>query len=75
MTTTELAQTAYEAYGATTGHKNYAGLPMPKWSDLPPAIQAAWLAATKAIVASGATPNPVLDGYRAVSPAGTTGIL
>ncbi len=40
-----LAEAAYDAYGATTDHKNYQGLPMPKWDDLPEKIRAAWFAA------------------------------
>lgn len=41
------AQQAYEAYGEVTSWKNYAGLPMPTWSQLPSKIQEAWCAATK----------------------------
>lgn len=44
--TTELASTAYHAYGGVTDHKNYQGLPMPEWSALPSKIQEAWVAAT-----------------------------
>ena len=50
MTITELAEKAYAAYGAVTDHKNYQGLPMPAWADLPPKIQEAWRAATSATV-------------------------
>ena len=46
----ELAQHAYDAYGQAVGWLNYRGDPMPKWENLPPAIQAAWRAATQAIV-------------------------
>jgi hypothetical protein len=45
-----LAKHAYEAYGATTDFKNYQGLPMPKFEDLPTLIQAAWLAACLAVI-------------------------
>lgn len=38
----ELAQEGYLAYGDTTGNKNYQGLPMPEWSDLPGLIKQAW---------------------------------
>lgn len=33
---------AYIAYGATTDHKNYQGLPMPAWADLTDKIREAW---------------------------------
>ena len=45
-----LAQTAYEAYGASTGGKNYQGLPMPSWDDVGEPIRAAWAAAVTAVV-------------------------
>jgi hypothetical protein len=45
-----LAQIAYEAYGEHTDGKNYQGLPMPVWRDLPQGIQAAWTAAVDAVV-------------------------
>ncbi len=41
----QLAQEAYEAYGQTTGGKDYQGLPMPEWADLGEQIQNAWRAA------------------------------
>lgn len=41
------AQAAYQAYGQITDFKNYQGLPMPAWDDLPPKIKEAWIAATK----------------------------
>jgi len=41
-----LAQMAYQAYGDSTGHKNFRGEPMPEWHALPPAIQTAWCAAS-----------------------------
>ncbi len=37
-----IGETAYIAYGATTDHKNYQGLPMPAWSDLTDKIREAW---------------------------------
>ncbi|MET9123027.1 hypothetical protein [Streptomyces sp. NPDC004528] len=46
---TELAKTAYRAYGGATGGKNYQGLPMPAWENLTPAIQTAWEVAAEAI--------------------------
>lgn len=45
-----LEQTAYEAYGNKTDWKNFQGDPMPKWKDLPTAIQEAWHAAVMAVV-------------------------
>ncbi|CUW29711.1 MULTISPECIES: hypothetical protein [Streptomyces] len=45
----ELAQTAYAAYGAATGQKNYQGLPMPAWADLPALTQLAWTEAAATI--------------------------
>lgn len=42
-----LAKGAYHAYGAVTDHKNYQGLPMPSWEELPEKIRAAWCAAAK----------------------------
>lgn len=44
-----LAKTAYEAYGISTGGKNYQGLPMPSWDDLGEPIRTAWVAATTAV--------------------------
>lgn len=45
-----LAHHAYQAYADSTGNKNYQGLPMPKFTDLPEAIQAAWIAATQSVL-------------------------
>lgn len=44
------AQKAYAAYGATTGGKNYQGLPMPAWGELPEKIRDAWRAAAEALL-------------------------
>jgi len=41
---------AYEAYGDVTDRKNYQGLPMPAWDDLPDRIKAAWRAAAQAVL-------------------------
>lgn len=41
----ELAEEAYLAYGKVTDFKNFQGNPMPEFADLPPTIQAAWIAA------------------------------
>ncbi|MEH2033377.1 MAG: hypothetical protein V7K67_27780 [Nostoc sp.] len=45
----ELAKIAYHAYGQTTDFKNYQGLPMSEWENLPEKIQQAWIAASQAI--------------------------
>ncbi len=42
-----LAEEAYAAYGAVTDFKNYQGLPMPQWHELPEKIREAWKAATQ----------------------------
>lgn len=47
--TETLAKSAYDAYGAVTDHKNYQGLPMPTWEDLPEKIRLAWCAAAKRV--------------------------
>jgi len=45
----DIAASAYKAYGASTGNKNYQGLLMPEWKDLTPAIQTAWEAAARQV--------------------------
>jgi len=45
----ELAKKAYSAYGQTTDFKNYQGLPMPEWENLPDTIKLAWQNAATAI--------------------------
>lgn len=45
LTLDDLAQRAYDAYGAETDHKNFRGEPMPAWDDLPCKIQDAWRSA------------------------------
>lgn len=42
-----IARCAYQAYAASTGNKNYQGLPMPEFDDLPQKIQTAWEAAVR----------------------------
>lgn len=44
-----LAALGYDAYGRSTGWKNFLGDPMPKWEELPRPIQEAWMAAAVAI--------------------------
>lgn len=43
----KLARQSYYAYGATTGFKNYQGLPMPEWEALTDKIREAWGAASR----------------------------
>jgi hypothetical protein len=45
----EYAKIAYAAYGAETDYKNYQGLPMPTWDELPDKIKLAWIAAATAV--------------------------
>lgn len=42
-----IARSAYKAYGAKAGWKNYQGLPMPQWEDLTSRIQDCWEAAVR----------------------------
>ena len=42
---THLARCAYDAYGHSTGWKNFQGNPMPEWADLGESVQHAWRAA------------------------------
>ena len=69
-----LAQIAYEAYGDMTGGKNYQGLPMPEWADLPARIKAAWNASVNATVKAALDEWPDLGdderGVEAVRRAG-----
>lgn len=44
-----MAESAYKAYAATTNNKNYQGMQMPAWADLPQAIRTAWEAATRQV--------------------------
>lgn len=43
----DIAASAYRAYAASTGNKNFRGDPMPAFGDLPPAIRTAWEAAVR----------------------------
>lgn len=47
--TPTLGEQAYAAYGRTTDHKNYQGLPMPAWTDLGDTIRQAWENAAQAV--------------------------
>lgn len=44
-----IGRLAYAAYGELTDHKNYQGLPMPTWDDLPENIRAAWRGVADAV--------------------------
>jgi hypothetical protein len=46
----ELAESAYVAYGKSTGNKNFRGDPMPEFSALPHPIQAAWEVAVRQVM-------------------------
>jgi hypothetical protein len=48
-TAEDVAKEAYNGYGKVTDFKNYQGLPMPKFKDLPSQIQAAWVQAVKVV--------------------------
>lgn len=60
------ARAAYEAYAKHTGGRTFEGHGMLSWSDLPPRIVEAWIAATKAAIEAGrpvqtpATPHPAI---------------
>lgn len=41
---------AYDAYGRTTGNKNYQGLEMPTWENLTPTIRSAWINAALTVL-------------------------
>jgi hypothetical protein len=49
MKSLELAKLGYASYGRSVDFKNYQGLPMPEWDDLPEKIQEAWKAAARSI--------------------------
>ncbi len=44
-----MAKLAYDAYGESTGYKNFQGNPMPEWEQLGEPIQNAWIAAITAV--------------------------
>jgi hypothetical protein len=43
----DIAASAYRAYAASTGNKNFRGEPMPAFDALPVSIQTAWEAAVR----------------------------
>lgn len=47
MAWSDIAASAYRAYAASTGNKNFRGEPMPAFSDLPQPIKTAWEAAVR----------------------------
>jgi len=56
-----LAQTAYAAYGESTGHLTHQGLPMPSWDELGEPVQHAWAAAADAVAQAVTTSTPTSD--------------
>lgn len=44
-----IAESAYKAYAASTGGKNFRGEPMPEFADLPRPIQIAWESASRQV--------------------------
>ncbi len=47
MSWRDIAVSAYRAYAASTGNKNFRGEPMPAFDDLTQAIKTAWEAAVR----------------------------
>jgi hypothetical protein len=45
-----LAREAYQAYGRTTGNRDYQGLPMPEWDGMTPTIRSAWINSVEATI-------------------------
>lgn len=68
-TSSELAKLGYEAYGRFTDNKNYLGLPMPAWEDLPVSIQRAWKGAAQAIAERVQSLMPIEDSIWQPAPA------
>lgn len=60
-TWSDIASSAYAAYGASTGNKNFRGDPMPRWDQLSIPIRTAWEAAVRHaadVSAYGSTDDP-----------------
>jgi len=55
----ELARLAYQAYGDSTGQKNFRGEQMPPFEQLPIGITHAWVAAVQRVRDEVRTPNEV----------------
>lgn len=49
MAWVEIAASAYRAYAASTGGKNFRGDPMPAFDQLPDAIRTAWEVAARQV--------------------------
>ncbi len=49
MPWSDIAASAYRAYAASTGNKNFRGDPMPAFADLPRHIQVAWEASVRQV--------------------------
>lgn len=47
--TIQIARIGYERYALSSGNKNFQGMPMPTWDELPEAIRTHWCNATLAI--------------------------
>lgn len=63
MPWSEIAASAYRAYAASTGNKNFRGEPMPTFDALPQPIRTAWEAAVRQadrcrdVLARGSAPD------------------
>lgn len=59
----QLANEAYIVYGQSVDNKNYQGLPMPTWENLPDSIKRAWIATAEYLYNEGAraTKKPPTD--------------
>lgn len=57
----DIAASAYRAYAASTGNKNFRGEPMPAFDALPEPIRVAWEAAVRH-VGNCLNRNPLRDG-------------
>ena len=65
-----LAFRAYHSYGSVTNYKNYQGMAMPQWKDLPESIQHAWRSAAQAVLfESGYTEGLSVKGLKIQSSA------
>jgi hypothetical protein len=49
MAWVDVAASAYRAYAASTGNRNFRGDPMHAWDDLPRPIRTAWEAASRQV--------------------------
>jgi len=56
----DIAASAYRAYAASTGNKNFLGQSMPEFKDLPRPIQIAWEAAIRQVERCFNTPEYAL---------------